>query len=84
MLFFPTDMENPPPTEVPPTPQGSTGTLPNLPECHEDFVNIYHGNFSSPGYPEYTHNQNCVYRVIVPEGTKLNVTIVDLYMEWSK
>ena len=81
--IIPTDMENPPPTEVPPTIEGSAGTLPTLPECHEEFVNLYHGNFSSPGYPSYAHNQNCAYRVVVPEGTKLNITIVDLYMEWS-
>lgn len=85
MLFVPTDMENPPPTEVPPVIEGATGTqFPPLPECNEEFVNVYHGNFSSPGYPSgYPHNKNCVYRIVVPEGTQLNVTIVDLHMEWS-
>lgn len=76
-------MENLPPTEVPPTPT-LVYSPPSLPDCGKDFVNAYHGNFSSPGYPStYTHNQDCVYRITVPEGTILNVTIVDLFLEWS-
>ena len=81
-LFLSTDTENLPPIEHPLILTESV-TPPPLPACGIDFIDQYHGNFSSPNYPSYSHNQHCVYRITVPEGTILNITLIDLFMEWS-
>jgi hypothetical protein len=85
VIFFSllADTENLPPIEHPLVLSEST-TPPPLPACGEDFINKYHGNFSSPNYPTYSHNQHCVYRITVPEGTILNVSLIDLDIGWSQ
>lgn len=78
------DTNNFPPLETPIVSDDDVASdMPTLPECNMDIGNKTHGYFHSNQYPQYSHNQDCVYRISVPEGMTLEVTIVDLYMEWS-
>ncbi|CAI8019322.1 Bone morphogenetic protein 1 homolog [Geodia barretti] len=71
-LLYQCDSENPPPSELPPPVASDLEqTLPDLPDCHMDFNNDYEGVVKSDNYPStYSPNQNCAYRIRVPEGTK--------------
>ena len=57
-------------------------TMPALPACGEEFINQYSGNFHSPGFPTYTHNQDCAWRIMVPEGMTLTISLY-VNMEWA-
>ena len=76
------------PILTPPVVYEEPTEMPPLSGCGEDFIITnecqYAGmDFFSENYPTYSHNQECVYRIVVPEGTILNVTVLDLNLEWS-
>ena len=78
----PTDTQNFPPlaTIVPPE---TAPVVPPLPECGEEFTNQYSGTFHSPGFPSYSHNQDCAWRITVPEGMELTIRLNTFFLEWS-
>ena len=80
--FCPTDTQNFPPlmTTVPPQP---VADVPPLPECGEEFTNQYSGTFHSPGFPSYSHNQDCVWRITEPEGMLLTIRLNTFFLEWA-
>ena len=69
--------------------KGAEEEIPPLTGCYQDYIitneSQYIGeDFFSNNYPTYSHNQDCVYRSVVPEGTVLNITLFDIDLEHSK
>lgn len=76
------------PILTPPVVHEEPTEMPPLTGYGQDFIitdeSEYIGeDFYSENYPTYSHNQDCVYRIVVPEGTILNITVIDLNLEWS-
>ena len=65
-------------TTVPPT-----TTKMKYKECGDNFTTA-HGFLTSPSYPEnYPNGADCIYIISQPNGTYINVTIVDVDLEFD-
>jgi len=61
--------------------QWVTGDIVSLVECGGD-LNAPFGTISSPNYPNlYPHSRICRWRITVPQGRRVTLTINDLRLE---